>query len=86
MKPLLWIFGFALGHCRHSHLSRVLTIEKRTYQVCLKCGEKFDYSWTLMRPVRSSVADGASALPNSIRHADASAFDPVAHRHHNLAS
>jgi hypothetical protein len=35
----------------------VFTIKKRTYQVCLKCGREFEYSWALMHSVRSNVAD-----------------------------
>ena len=50
MKPLLWIFQFVFG-CRHSHLSSVFTIKRRTYQVCFECGREFDYSWELMRSV-----------------------------------
>jgi len=30
--------------CRHRQLSRVFTIDRRTYRVCCKCGVKFDYS------------------------------------------
>ena len=44
MKPLLWILQSAFG-CRHGQMSRVFTIEKRTYRVCFKCGKEFGYSW-----------------------------------------
>jgi hypothetical protein len=44
MNPLLWIFQFAFG-CHHSQLSGAFTIKKRTYQVCLECGQEFEYSW-----------------------------------------
>lgn len=44
MTVLLWIFRFAFG-CHHSRLSGVFTIKKRTYQVCLECGQEFEYSW-----------------------------------------
>ncbi len=40
MNPLRWMFQFALC-CHHGHLSRVFTIKKRTYKVCLDCGEEF---------------------------------------------
>ena len=40
MNPLRWMFQFALC-CHHGHLSRVFTIKKRTYKVCLGCGEEF---------------------------------------------
>jgi hypothetical protein len=42
------MFQFAFG-CRHSQLSRVFTIKKRTYQVCCDCGHEFEYSWALMQ-------------------------------------
>jgi hypothetical protein len=55
MKPaVLWIFQFAFG-CHHSQMSRVFTIEKRTYQVCFKCGQEFDYSWSSMHPGRPAL-------------------------------
>lgn len=41
MNPLRWISEFVLG-CRHKQLSRVFTIQKRTYRVCLECGKEFD--------------------------------------------
>ena len=56
MKPLGSIFRFAFG-CHHRRRSGVFTIKKRTYQVCLKCGQEFEYSWALMHAVRSSAAD-----------------------------
>jgi len=37
-------------------MSRVFTIEKRTYRVCFKCGKEFGYSWASMHPLRSSAA------------------------------
>jgi hypothetical protein len=69
MKPLLRIFQFSFG-CRHRQRSGVFTIKKRTYQVCLQCGQEFDYSWALMHAVRSSPAHIPAALPNSTRRAD----------------
>jgi hypothetical protein len=56
MKPLFSIFQFTFG-CRHRQRSGVFTIKKRTYQVCLNCGREFEYSWTRMHSIRSSVAD-----------------------------
>ncbi len=38
-----WLFG-----CHHHHVSRVFTIERRTYQVCFDCGAEFAYSWDRM--------------------------------------
>jgi hypothetical protein len=77
MKPVLSILQFAFG-CRHRQRSGVFTIKKRTYQVCLECGQELDYSWALMHSVRSSVADSPNAPPNSTRHAEVPVIDPVA--------
>lgn len=35
--------------CPHRDLSRVFTINNRTYQVCFDCGREINYSWELMR-------------------------------------
>jgi hypothetical protein len=70
MKRLLWIFQFAFG-CHHSQLSGVFTIKKRTYQVCLECGQEFEYSWTLMRSMRSRGVNNGHAPLNGARRADA---------------
>ena len=56
MKPLLQMFEFAFG-CHHRERTAVFTIKKRTYQVCLNCGQEFEYSWGLMHALRASVAD-----------------------------
>jgi hypothetical protein len=40
MNPLHWMIRFAFG-CHHRHVSRVFTINKRTYKVCLDCGREF---------------------------------------------
>jgi hypothetical protein len=66
MKPLLRIFEFSFG-CRHRQRSGVFTIKKRTYQVCLKCGQEFEYSWALMHSLRSSVAHSPDAPLKSVR-------------------
>jgi hypothetical protein len=68
VRLLLWIFQFAFG-CHHHKLSSIVTIKKRTYQVCLECGQEFPYSWELMHSVRSDVAVAHTAL-NGARHAD----------------
>jgi hypothetical protein len=46
--------------CRHRDLSRVFTIDKRTYQVCFNCGRKIDYSWERMCSLKPS--DSANRL------------------------
>jgi hypothetical protein len=66
VRLLLWIFQFAFG-CHHNKLSSVVTIKKRTYQVCLECGQEFPYSWELMRSVRSNVADTCAPLNRARR-------------------
>jgi hypothetical protein len=70
MNPLLWIFQFAFG-CHHQ-LSRVFTIRRRTYQVCIRCGREFAYSWELMHSLRAQIADNASL--NTARQAEADAI------------
>ena len=45
MNPLRWISEFVLG-CRHKQLSRVFTIQKRSYRVCLECGREFNLTNT----------------------------------------
>jgi hypothetical protein len=57
VKSLLGILGCVFG-CHHRQKSSVFTIKKRTYQVCLDCGEEFDYSWVRMRSVRPGVSHG----------------------------
>jgi hypothetical protein len=42
MEKLLVVFKWFLG-CRHGQLSRVFTIDRRTYRVCCDCGAQFDY-------------------------------------------
>jgi hypothetical protein len=69
MKPLLQMFEFAFG-CHHRQRSGVFTIKKRTYQVCLNCGQEFEYSWGLMHAVGLSVADRPDAPLNSNRRAE----------------
>lgn len=45
-----WIFG-----CHHRHLSRVLTIDRQTYQVCLACGTRLRYSWRTMSLMKTET-------------------------------
>jgi hypothetical protein len=51
MEKLINILDFVFG-CHHGHLSRVFTIDRRTYQVCCDCGAKFDYSLASMSSKR----------------------------------
>jgi hypothetical protein len=41
MSALIDLLHFVFG-CRHRHLSRVFTIQRRTYKVCFDCGREFD--------------------------------------------
>ncbi len=66
MRLLLWIIQFACG-CHHTRRSNVFTIKRRTYQICLECGQEFPYSWDLMRSVRSEGTDTYAPL-NGAKH------------------
>jgi hypothetical protein len=69
----LWVFEFLFG-CHHRKLSRIFTIQKRTYQVCIRCGRQFEYSWELMQPVRSSPAENTRPSLSTVRQAGAPAI------------
>jgi len=45
--PFANALEFAFG-CRHAKLSRVFTLEGRSYKVCCDCGARFDYSLRTM--------------------------------------
>ena len=47
MPNVTKFFNLLFG-CRHSNLSRVFTISRRTYCVCCDCGAEFDYSLETM--------------------------------------
>ena len=62
METLIAIFGLFFG-CKHGQLSRVFTIDGRTYRVCCNCGVKFDYSlenMSIVRRLRHSTSHIAS--------------------------
>jgi hypothetical protein len=59
--------------CRHSQLSRVFTIKKRTYRVCFACGREVEYSWELMHSQSSLVADHGYAPLDTTTQAEPSA-------------
>ncbi len=52
MARLMTVLDFIFG-CHHRHLSRVFTIDRRTYRVCCDCGAKFIYSFDYMCMERS---------------------------------
>jgi hypothetical protein len=64
------IFQFAFG-CRHRELSRVFTLERRTYQVCLQCGQQVEYSWDLMRSMPPGVSGRSDNRSNNSAHTEA---------------
>jgi hypothetical protein len=68
MNPLHWIVQFAFG-CHHRHLSRVFTIKKRTYKVCLDCGHEFELP-DAYATAPSSVPEIVGARLKTIIHAD----------------
>ena len=68
---LLRAFEILFG-CHHQ-LSRVFTIQSRTYQVCLDCGREFGYSWELMRPTQLADATVTYPVFKPMRTAEASA-------------
>lgn len=70
MKTLLLQALEMLFGCHHQ-LSRVFTIQRRTYQVCLDCGREFGYSWELMRSMPASDGADAYAVPIETAHASA---------------
>jgi hypothetical protein len=59
MTILNWIIQWFFT-CRHRDLSRVFTIDTRTYQVCFDCGRRIDYSWERMRSLKP--CDSANRL------------------------
>ncbi|HVM91585.1 MAG TPA: hypothetical protein VMT67_02180 [Terriglobales bacterium] len=55
MQRVIAIFDFVFG-CRHSHLSRVFTMDSRTYRECCDCGATFGYSLDNMSMERRFAA------------------------------
>jgi hypothetical protein len=72
MNPLHWVFQFVFG-CHHRHMSRVFTIKKRTYKVCLDCGHEFELP-DVCRTARSNIAESVAARLKIVRQASASIF------------
>jgi hypothetical protein len=66
-RILPWLF-----ECHHRELSRVFTINKRTYQVCFNCGLEIDYSWDRMASLESNMVSDRPAPMNGGRHAQVS--------------
>jgi hypothetical protein len=67
MKSLTWAFRTVFW-CHHSEMTRVFTIKERTYQVCLDCGQEFEYSWSRMHivlPIQAPVILALAPGPQS---------------------
>jgi hypothetical protein len=76
MKLSRRMFQLAFG-CHHRQLSRVFTLERRTYQVCLHCGQQVEYSWDLMQPRRRMIPakpERRGTMPGAPK---SPSFDPV---------
>jgi hypothetical protein len=62
VQLVLKIYDFVFG-CHHRKLTRVFTIDRKTYRVCCACGAKFNYSlehMALEHQVGRSAAVAAS--------------------------
>ncbi len=61
-----WLFG-----CHHHHVSRVFTIQRRTYQVCFDCSAELSYSWDRMYRTHLRMFHTAdSATPMDVTYRD----------------
>ena len=72
MNPLHWMIQLAFG-CHHRHISRVFTINKRTYKICLDCGHEFTLP-DACSTARFNIADNVQARLKPAKHADVSMF------------
>ena len=70
MNPLHWMIQFAVG-CHHRHMSRVFTIDKRTYKVCLDCRHEFRLPDASLG---ASIGDNVGARLKLAKHARISMF------------
>ncbi len=51
VQPFANVLDMAFG-CHHGRLSRVFTVDGRSYKVCCDCGARFAYSLQTMSIVR----------------------------------
>lgn len=49
--------------CHHRHLSRVFTLQGRTYRVCADCGSELPYSWEEMSLAKQPPVRGPQCRP-----------------------
>ena len=56
------VFDWFLA-CHHRRLSRVMTMNDQTFQVCLVCGERLPYSWETLSLVRQRARPNGNAVP-----------------------
>lgn len=59
MSAIRQVLQFAFG-CHQCELSRVFTINRRTYRVCYQCGRETEYSWKLMHARASDAAENSA--------------------------
>jgi hypothetical protein len=64
MEWVLRVLDFVFG-CHHSNLSRVFTIDRRTYRLCCLCGARFKYSLETMAMDRHAY--WSTPVPTSMR-------------------
>ena len=67
-RGVMWrAFNFVFG-CHHRELSRVFTIDRRTYRVCCACGATFKYSLeTMSMDYQTSLPAPAMATLDMVR-------------------
>jgi hypothetical protein len=65
VHPLASALNYAFG-CHHGHLSRVFTIEGKSYKVCCDCGAHLPYSLERMAVVHRRPAS-QRALRRALR-------------------
>lgn len=70
MNPLRWMIQFAFC-CHHRHMSRVFTVDKRTYKVFLDCGYEFKLP---NASLGVSIGDNVGTRLKPAKHARISVF------------
>lgn len=52
--------------CKHRQLSRLITLQGRTYQVCLKCGAELEYDLETMRSTGVRIERASGLHPDYV--------------------
>ena len=58
MDVFRWFFA-----CHHRRVSRVMTMNDQTFQVCLSCGERLPYCWETLSRVRPRSQPTPKVMP-----------------------